>query len=158
MVIQDKKTKKNSILANTMTIGGSPASGTIAIDLGGDGVTLNDIDGENSDADIGPNGLQNFPAVFEAKVEGGDLEVRGILISKPGVGYTIRVFTCNGNPGRSFTFVGEKSGVNVDITGTGAFTFPQQNTQVQPGNFVAATATDLKGNTSEFSVPCERVR
>ena len=144
--------KKNRILANTITMV-SPEVGTIAIDLGSDGITLNDIDGANTDADKGPNGLQNSPAILDARVAGGDLQVTGRLFSKVGA-YTIQVFRCDGNPGRSFSFIGSLAGVETDTD----FTFTDSSTALRSGNFVAATATDEKGNTSEFSVPCEPVR
>lgn len=56
------------------------ANGDLAVDLGGNGVTSND----EGDVDAGPNGLQNFPVLTFARVNGTSLSVEGHLESPEG--------------------------------------------------------------------------
>jgi trimeric autotransporter adhesin len=54
-------------------------NGALAIDLGSDGVTLND----SSDADLGPNHFQNYPGLTFARINMGWVEVEGYLPGQP---------------------------------------------------------------------------
>ncbi|NNL14909.1 MAG: cadherin-like domain-containing protein, partial [Acidimicrobiia bacterium] len=49
-------------------------NGEIAIDLGGDGITVND----DLDGDLGPNGLLNYPVITSAVIVGPNLVVSGL--------------------------------------------------------------------------------
>lgn len=66
----------------------APISGNagLGIDLGNDGVTANDP----SDADVGPNGLQNYPVLHSATRSGTAVEVFASLNSLPSTLFRIR--------------------------------------------------------------------
>ncbi len=113
----------------------------LGVDLNNDGVTANDV----GDADVGPNGLQNFP-VLTAATPGTPGTVTGSLDSAAGT-YRIEFFantTCDpsGN-GQGETFLGF-----VDADANTPFQF---DTDLVLDQIVTATATDANGNTSEFS-------
>ena len=117
----------------------------LGIDLGGDGVTLNDT----NDADTGPNGFQNFPVLSNAR-NGGPATLVDFQTGTFAAGnYTLRFFasTCDANGhGEGARQVGL---VGPIVNGTnGAI----QLTELVPaGQAITATATDQAGNTSEFS-------
>ncbi|MDW8318128.1 MAG: right-handed parallel beta-helix repeat-containing protein [Anaerolineae bacterium] len=134
----------NRILGNSIFNNGSPASGP-GIDLGDDGSTVND----RTDADLGPNNLQNYPVI--RRLEG--LTVTGVLTSTAITGFRLEFF---GSPsctalgfGQGKDFLGSFD-VVTDHNGVATF---QQALATAPGRrIVTATATDLNtGNTSEFS-------
>jgi hypothetical protein len=123
----------------------------LAIDLGGDGVTMNDA----SDADTGANDLQNAPVVTSAISDGVEISVAIALASAAGRSYRIEVFsTVFPDPsgyGEADRFVGAFN-VTTDASGNASWT-QQFATSVAPGQFVSVTATDLTtGSTSEFSL------
>ena len=66
----------------------SVSSGTLGIDLGGDGVTHNDA----GDADSGANGLQNFPIIDSAVIVGSKLTIIGTLDSTPNATFHLQFF------------------------------------------------------------------
>jgi len=114
------------------------------------GVTANDP----GDADWGPNGLQNYP-ILNA-VEGGDfLWLTGGLNSTPNSTFTLEFFaTPPGNPasyGEGDIIVGHIE-LTTDATGNASFS-TTIGTPVSSGWSTTATATDMGGNTSEFSPP-----
>ncbi|MCI0345036.1 MAG: CSLREA domain-containing protein, partial [Chloroflexi bacterium] len=128
----------------------------LGIDLGSDGLTANDP----GDADVGPNGLQNFPQVVAVR-PGPLSEADVVLQSAAGVPFVIDLFRVvagnqdrSGEPstppfGEGDVYLGS-SMLTTDALGHGAVTL-----QV-PGDLstsaVTATATDLvSGSTSEFS-------
>jgi hypothetical protein len=121
----------------------------IGIDLGYDGVTLNDAD----DADTGPNGLLNFPdlAVAYAGTTAG--AVQGSYSGAAGSALTLEFFASDAcNPlgyGEGERFLGS-SGVTTDGAGAATYTATLDGLPA-PGDAVTATATDAEGSTSEFS-------
>ena len=121
------------------------SNGGLAIDLGGDGATANDA----GDADAGPNGLQNYPALTSAVSTGSGVAIAYSLDSLAGGGpYHLEFFS--GNCDASGRGQGFKFGA-VDVpAGSGTAAIPVIQS---PGTSVSATATDVNGNTSEFS-PC----
>lgn len=129
---------RNSIFSNGTT------SAHLGIDLGNDGVTLND----NGDTDLA-NNQQNFPVLISAT---GTL-VFGTINSAPNATYTLEFYS---NPtaepslhGEGKTYLGT---MNVTTNGTGNTTFNfVPPIGVFGGEFITATATDASGNTSEFS-------
>jgi parallel beta-helix repeat protein len=134
----------NSILGNRIF-----SNTSLGIDLGNDGVTLNDL----NDTDTGPNRLQNFPDLSVAG-SGGNLLITGNLNSDGADGTVYRIdFFANatadpsGN-GQGEVFLGSQ---NVTITGlTAPISFPHSPVPGKP--FITATATNLTtGDTSEFS-------
>jgi parallel beta-helix repeat protein len=136
----------NSILGNSIF-----ANAGIGIDLGGDGVTVND----ETDADAGPNGLQNVPAISSAELYGSAVIVSGFLETTAGVAsYEIEFFSSpNADPsgrGEGKHYLGNAL-VTTDPGGNASFVvllfLPGE-----PAHWITATATDAPGNTSEFSV------
>ena len=124
----------------------------LGIDLGRDGATPNDL----LDADVGPNNLQNYPVLsgFEA---GANTRVQGSLNSLANTTFALDFYANTtadpaGHEGGqrwlgSTTVTTNASGdASFDVLLTGATTASET---------VTATATDLDGNTSEFSL--ERV-
>lgn len=125
------------------------SNGSLGIDLNNDDVSANDA----LDADGGPNDLQNFPQVNYVAPRGGVTIIRGVLNSTPSSTFRIELFSSSSahpsgyGEGRVFL---ESREVQTDSTGLARFATGLQ-TQLRPGHFVTATATDANGNTSEFS-------
>lgn len=124
------------------------SNGGLGIDLGTDGVTLNDL----GDGDSGPNNLQNFPRVATVTVTGGNVAISGFLNSRPNTTYQIEFFANDAADPSGFgegqTFLGSAD-VTTDGVGNKAFDVSFPFTGLV--NVVTATATDPDGNTSEFS-------
>ena len=119
----------------------------LSIDLGNDGPTANDP----LDLDSGPNNLQNFPIITAATITGSSTTITGTLNSTPNITFVVQFF---GNDvagalgfGEGQNFLGLVS-VPTDANGNGSFNIPFAGAP----SFVAATATDPSGNTSEFSL------
>lgn len=122
------------------------SNGVLGIDLGSDGVTLNDV----GDPDTGPNNLQNFPVLLH------DLyarTVQGTLNSTPNTVFRIDLFSnaacdpsghAQGQTYLGFTTVTTDGGGYADF-GSLNFPLPASHT------VFTATATDPANNTSEFS-------
>jgi uncharacterized repeat protein (TIGR01451 family) len=134
----------NSIQSNSIY-----NNGGLGIDLGTTGVTPNDV----GDADVGANNLQNFPVITSALSRPTGTTISGTLNSAANSSYTIELFSnaacdASGN-GEGETFV-TRLAVTTDAAGNATF-----STVVTPplaaGRGLTATATDLSGNTSEFS-------
>jgi hypothetical protein len=117
----------------------------LAIDLGPTGVTANDLD--TSDADSGPNTLQNFPSLTRASL----VEVEGWLDSAANTTFAVQLYSntaCNPSGyGEGQTLVASFSLTTND----GGFASFLHDAELNAGEFVTATATDPNGNTSEFS-------
>ena len=128
--VMDATTSGNKILGNAIR-----SNGRLGIDLGAEGVTLND----SGDADTGPNGLQNFPELTSVEVTGAS----GTLDSG-GASYRIEFFRNPACDGEGAEFLGALEG-----QAPGAFAFP---VALAVGDVITATATDeATGDTSEFS-------
>jgi CSLREA domain-containing protein len=121
------------------------ANGGLGIDLDEDGVTPNDP----GDADVGSNGLQNFPDL-DAIVAGS---VAGHLDSTPGATFRVELFAnsdCDpSSHGEGGQFLASTM-VTTDTGGLASFTVPVDLSD-PAARTVTATATDSTGNTSEFS-------
>jgi hypothetical protein len=120
----------------------------LGIDLGNNGVTLNDSLGH-----VGPNNYQNFPVITYALSNGTNTTVSGTLSSTPNTTFTLEFFdntTQNASGfGEGQTFLGNTT-VTTDASGNASFVVSTLN-NAAPGDFLSATATDPFGNTSEFS-------
>ncbi len=125
------------------------SNGGLGIDLSPEGVTPND----SNDTDTGTNNLQNFPVLTSVMSSGNSTSIQGSLNSTPNATFQIDFYSSaaldpSGN-GEGANFLGSTSittdsNCNANINTT----FP-----VSLGSrpVVTATATDAKGNTSEFS-------
>ena len=120
----------------------------IGIDLGDDGVTLNDSSGHS-----GPNLFQDFPVLSAAITSSGTTAISGSLAGADGTSYQLDFFS---NPsadpsgyGQAQTFLMTAT-VTIGSTGTATFNVHTPSA-LAVGQFISATATDPAGNTSEFS-------
>jgi Domain of unknown function DUF11/HYR domain/FG-GAP-like repeat/FG-GAP repeat len=130
----------NSIFSNAI----------LGIDLAANGVPEpNDA----LDADVGANGLQNFPVLTNADSLGGSITIDGSLDSKASTTYRVEFFanqSCSPMGfGEGKTFLGTAP-VTTDAAGHIDFS-EVFAVAVTPGQVVTATATDPLGSTSEFS-------
>jgi trimeric autotransporter adhesin len=140
----------NAVLGNSIR-----ANGGLAIDLGQDGVTANDL----GDADSGANGLQNFPVLTTASSGGGSTTVSGSLNSAANSTFRIEFFS---SPAADATGHGEGqvylgfANVTTDGSGNASFTITLSGVSVTALDAISATATvDLGGNygsTSELAL------
>ncbi len=113
------------------------------------GVTANDV---GTDADTGPNHLQNFPEITALVAVGGSTVVRGTLNSNPGRSYRIDLFRSrtrnSSGHGEGETYL-DSAAVTTDPGG--AATFSATIPGLFPYAWFSATATDLAtDDTSEF--------
>ncbi|KAB2970690.1 cadherin domain-containing protein [Zoogloea sp.] len=140
----------NSILGNTMW-----SNGSLAIDLGVDGVTANDA----GDVDAGPNGLQNYPVLTSAGIRGSQITLTGTLNSTANSYFRIEFFanstaSPSGN-GEAQRYLGYAN-VSTDGSGNAAIN-AVLSASVTGGESVSATATvsdasfTTFGNTSELA-------
>lgn len=133
--------KRNSIRANK-----SFGNGGLGIDLGDDGVTPNDA----LDADVGPNNRQNFPVLAKAVAQ--THRVKGKLVGRPLQTFKIDLFQpflC-APLGYGEGFYVDTVVVNTNKNGIAKFDVWLQD-GFDPQYGMTATATDAKGNTSEYS-------
>jgi len=156
VVIKGDAATGNSVNANLIYDNGATGNG-MDIDLlptaGVVGPTANDA----GDADVGPNGLQNFPIgtqlVYTAS---GSIDrpatVSGVLDTLPGVHRIDAYFSSSANPstqrGHAQVFLGRTT-VNV-IGGPLPFSLPILVPNQLAGGVISFTATDAAGNTSEI--------
>jgi parallel beta-helix repeat protein len=132
----------NTIRTNTIS-----SNGGLGIDLGLDGITLND----SLDTDSGANNLQNFPTLTAAILAPPAATFIGGLHSTPNTTFKIDLFS---NPAGEYQ--GDGNFVTFDVTtdanGNGSFGHSYA-AAFASGINITATATDPAGNTSEFSLP-----
>ena len=124
-------------------------NGQLGIDLGANGITIND----DGDTDIGSNNLQNFPVLLAAEPIGGNTVVLGTFNSTPGTPYRLEFFS-NTNPDPSGNGEGETFhnflDITTDVAGNANFVHTIPTTLIN--QYITATATNLITNdTSEFS-------
>jgi hypothetical protein len=140
----DVRLSENSVYAN----------GTLGIDLIQTGFSIGVTPNDPLDLDAGANGLQNFPVLTTATLEGAMVHVVGDLNSAPFSDYTIELFSspaCDSTGfGEGEVFLGA-TGVTTDAAGDAAIDVLLA-ASVPEGWFVTATATaEPTGATSEFS-------
>jgi hypothetical protein len=132
----------NPIRGNSMF-----ANAGLGIDLGGDGVTLNDP----ADADTGPNNLQNYPVLLSV-LAGTTTSVLGTLNGPADTSFTLDFYASTAadpsDYGEGQRHLGAAT-VTTDPTGNVIFTADLPATA--PGEVISVTATDPEGNTSEFA-------
>ena len=147
----------NSFRGNSIHSNGtfsSPSASTLGIDIGPFGITPNDV----GDSDTGSNNLQNFPIITSVAAGASSTNVKGSLNSSANTSLNLDFYrntACDpsGN-GEGERLIGSTT-VSTDALGNVNFdvTFPVAISQNQ---LLTTTATDLAGNTSEFS-PCSTV-
>ena len=134
---------------NQLTSNSIYSNGKLGIDLGGDGVTLND----NGDGDTGPNNFQNYPVLGSINLSTGSVTITGSLNSTASRNYNIQFFANklanNSGYGEGQTLLGSTTvttATNGNVSFTQSFSIKSSS-----GTVISATATDPLGNTSEFS-------
>ncbi len=121
-------------------------NGQLGIDLGGAGVTANDV----GDVDTGANGLQNFPVLAYGDSLNGF--IRYSFNSVAANNFTLRFYTCDAPRQEGVTSLGT---ANVTTDPSGNITNADYNVALTAGDYITATATDAAGNTSEFATCVE---
>jgi uncharacterized repeat protein (TIGR01451 family)/CSLREA domain-containing protein len=134
-------------------------NGELGIDLGDDGVTANDGQG---DPDTGPNTLQNFPVIDSAVVSGGSTALSGSLDAEASKPYTITFYRDAGRGcdpsgnGEGPQRLGSQS-VTTDATGHANFSFNATSLPVgEQVTAISLTSVPLGRRTSELSA-CQGV-
>jgi hypothetical protein len=113
-----------------------------------EGVSLNDP----GDIDTGPNDLMNFPVLSSAKANPGQLVLKGTIDTPNPKTITIEFFANPvPDPGSDLTGYGEGAVYLGSVSPNQQGKFTATLAAVIPGTIISATATDRKGNTSEFS-------
>ena len=143
VAIADQATTGNSVRGNSIF-----ANGGLGIDLGDNGVTVNDV----GDGDTGPNLLQNMPALVGFSVVTAG--VTGTLGSVPGTTFTID-FYASDEVDASGNGEGARYLESIQVITDGSGNAPIDSvlaSAVTTDEYLTATATDPAGNTSEFSV------
>lgn len=138
---------------NVLTNNSIYSNGALGIDLAPPGITENDT----LDADAGPNGLSNFPIIDSvvSTVFGGGAKIFwGSLRARPATMYQIDCFESNqhdvSNNGEGQHYLGFVF-VTTDADGFATFQTGPLPRKSLVAEYNTATATDLNGNTSEFS-------
>jgi len=128
--------------------------GGLGIDLSArwdpDGPTPNDA----GDADAGGNGLQNYPALQSATIDGSSITIQGTLSTSSSDPFRIEFFaspSCDPSGyGEGKSYLGTTT-VTTNASGQATFSTTLQ-ASVAPGSAITATATRIStGDTSEFS-------
>ena len=134
----------NSIRGNAIY-----GNGALGIDLGDDGVSVND----DLDADTGPNNLQNFPVLSSALAIESSARIIGSFESAPNEEYTLDFYASSevdeSNHGEGERYLGSEM-VMTDGLGEASFDVALAE-EAGSGEYITATATDSMGSTSEFS-------
>ena len=140
----------NAILGNRVF-----SNTALGIDLGNDGVTVNDV----GDGDAGPNALQNCPVLTLASISGTQLSLAGTFNSIASTQFRIEFFASTVQDGTGHGEGQRYLGyLNVTTDGAGnALINTTLTATVAVGEFVSATATKSNAgftvftDTSEFA-------
>ncbi len=139
----------NSTLGNSLLGNSIHSNATFEVDLNSDLTTANDA----LDADVGPNGLQNYPVMTSAVSSSGSLTVQGTFNSSASSTFTVDFYASSANDpsglGQGQIYLGSQTVTTSPAGSTGFAATLSVNVAV--GNVVTAMATDASGNTSEFS-------
>ncbi|HVE55979.1 MAG TPA: BACON domain-containing carbohydrate-binding protein, partial [Pyrinomonadaceae bacterium] len=129
-------------------------AGGLGIDLGTNGVTLNDF----NDTDTGANNFQNYPLISSGSSGAGSTSFVGTINSTANTVLTLDFFVSpDRDPsgyGEGSTYLGSTT-VTTNNVGNAGFNSSFIGIGFQ-GFYATATATDPSGNTSEFS-PATRI-
>ncbi|GAB5536371.1 MAG: hypothetical protein Rubg2KO_26200 [Rubricoccaceae bacterium] len=124
---------------------------SLAIDLGGDGLTANDPD----DADAGPNGLQNAPVLdlSASPVLADSVDVPFTLDATPSTTFRLELAAHDPDPSAPVARLASAMTVTTDASGDASGTFSR--VPVAPGETLFATVTPetggVFGGTSEVA-------
>ncbi len=147
VLILDDASLGNAIRGNAIH-----SNGKLGIDLGGDGVTTNDPH-TAFDADSGPNQLQNFPVIRQARAGGQVIRIAGQLYSTQETHFLVD-FYANTQPddpdghGEGERWLGSIR-VRTREDGVAAIRFDVPLDQAAVGEYITATATRLVDDDSD---------
>lgn len=137
----------NDLAANMVS-----ESSALGIDLGDDGLTLNDV----NDVDAGANDLQNFPVIAGVQRVAGGLSINGSLdVGHPGsLAYKLTTYASSvchpSGHGEGERILGQTTR-NISSTAE-SFSYTQTTTDpLPPGTVITMTATRAGVGTNEFS-------
>ena len=151
-------------VANDISYNNFFQNGGLAIDLGNDGRTPNDA----TDADTGPNDLQNFPVLTVTAAPNGGVTITGTVTTTPNTPLDIALYSnpAGEDEGRVQldNITGDTNGDDIDdviTNANGVYTFTRTYASASQADAYTATATELfiaddfeyAINTSEFSDP-----
>jgi hypothetical protein len=126
------------------------SNGGLGIDLNRDGPTVNDI--SETDADTGPNLLQNYPILTFFSSFGTNVQLNARFKSTPNTTFHIEFFR---NDAYDPTGFGEGQvwigSADIATPANGRVGFAMNLQSATPAQHLTMTATDPNGNTSEFS-------
>lgn len=144
----------NSVQANLIYDNGPTGNG-MDIDLQPTNAAAGPTSNDASDADVGPNYLQNFPVANRLTYTSlTSAWVSGVLDTQPGLHRIDAYFSSSANPsgkrGHAEIFVGQKT-INVFANDSRTqFSVPIEIPNQFDGSVISLTATDEAGNTSEI--------
>lgn len=141
IAIQGDLSIENSITQNSIF-----GHSLVGLDLGGDGPSPNDV----LDLDSGPNLLQNYPVPTHLLIGSGRTFVAGEIASVPNSRIRVELFLSRDGvgvgEGREFV-----ESTHVQTNDKGLAYWAMEIASPSPESTLTATATDMRGNTSEFS-------
>ena len=144
-------TPSGSVSGNSIRGNAIYGNGIVGIDLGNDGLTPDDP----GDADVGANGLQNYPIIGTVTPGASSTNIQGTLNSTASTTFDLDFYAgpaCLDRPQdllQGQLYLGSKQ---VTTDGSGIATFSADVPVVlAAGQPVTATATDPDGSTSEFA-------
>ena len=152
VVVNTTSSLANTIRQNAIwnNASASDATKNLGIDLGGDGITANDL----KDTDTGPNNLQNYPVITSSMTKcDGTTDTKNVPMfnSTPNTTFTIDYYANpswdahSGKPRQGEQWVSSET-VTTDADGNANLNL----TLINATQNVSVTATDPQGNTSEF--------
>lgn len=149
VIVEGDNATQNIIRCNSIY-----ANSKVGIDLGRDGITLNDP----MDVDASPNELQNYPIISVYEHVEDDIRIAGTLNAKPDTPYRIDFYaTDTSNVEKLVHAVQGQRYIGTLVVTTdenGYVNFRTDHFALDPitdSEVITATATDPQKNTSEFS-------
>ncbi len=131
-------TKATSMLGNKIY-----ANGKLGIDLGGNGITVNDA----NDADTGTNDLLNFPILANITESGGNLIIKGCAPAGIAGATTVELFEADVSAGGKATPGDNKFGKSKDYgEGQTYLASFEEGSASDTDTATCAIATDADGN------------
>ena len=136
---------------NTFRLNQIHTNAGLGIDLDDNAVSeTNDAD----DADPGANGLLNFPTLYTAVLTGGDLVLTGNFSAAANATFNIDIYVSSTADATGFgegeRLVGSFT-ITTDGSGDASISETFTSVSISAGEAISSVATDISGNTSEFS-------
>ena len=139
----------NATIGNRILGNAIHSNSSLGLDLNDDGVTQND----GTDADTGPNNLQNYPVLSGVTMNAPNVTLSGTLTSTVSTAFRLEFYandTCDPSGyGEGKYYLGS---ADVTTNGSGRADFAVTLFNALSKHTFTATATDPDGNTSEFSM------